>query len=251
MLVDLHVHSLHTPGCRLEPSLAIEKAEAVGLDGICFADLGGWPLAAELAALRGQTDLAVLVGAEIPTDHGRYLVFVPDPASTTPEAILGPPDEHGLWPARAVVDRVREAGGAVVAAHPYDRHVDPPAGDYILTLRGLAAVEGITGTRSNDVNELAIEAADHLALPCVGGSAAHDNYDRIGRAATLFRDEVRDEAALVAALRAGAVWAVQIGEPPKFRGDELARLERERPERREDRRGGARRGGRRRGGQRR
>lgn len=251
MLVDLHVHTKETPGCRLDPSLAIEKAEAVGLDGICFTDRSGWSLAGALEELRSQTDLAVLLGAEMPTDHGRYLVFLPDPtALPAPEALFGAPDDGGLWEARALVEKVRTEGGAVVAAHPYDRHVERPSGDYILTLRGLAAVEGLTGTRSNDVNELAIQAADHMALPCVGGSAAMERYDEIGTAVTLFRDEVRDEAQLVEALRRGAVWAVQIGKPPHFHGDEMAARERSRPRRpHDDRRGGHhRRGGRRRGG---
>ena len=80
LLVDLHVHTANTPGCSLDPSLAIEKAEAVGLDGICFTDRNGFPLAGELARLREQTDLAVFVGAEIATDHGYYLAFFPDRA---------------------------------------------------------------------------------------------------------------------------------------------------------------------------
>jgi predicted metal-dependent phosphoesterase TrpH len=253
LLVDLHVHSSSTPGCKLDPTLAIEKAEAVGLDGICFTDRNTWARAAELKQLRETTELAVFVGAEIATDHGHYLVFLPDPASApAPEEMFGKPTVGDLWPVRTVVEKVREAGGAVVAAYPYDRNLERPAGDFIFTLRGLSAIEAIAGTRKSNVNELAIEAADHLALPSVGGSAAMDGYDQIGTAATLFRDQVKDEAELVEALRVGAVWAVQIGRPPKFVGDDLALRERERPERRDDRRGGGpRRGsdrGRRRGG---
>jgi len=254
MLVDLHVHSSKTPGCSLDPSLAIEKAEAVGLDGICFTDRNGFPLAAELPRLREQTDLAVFVGAEIATDHGYYLVFFPDPAHAPDlRQLFGPPAVGDLWSARTVVEKVREAGGVVVAAHPYDRNLERPSGDYIFTLRGLSAVEALTGTRRSNVNELAIEAADHLSLPCVGGSAALEGYDQIGTAATLFRDEVRSEAGLVEALRGGAVWAVQIGRPPKFAGDEMALGQRERggerrEERRDDRRGGGRGRGSRRGG---
>ncbi len=252
MLVDLHVHSKLTPGCKLDLALALEKAEAVGLDGICFTDRNTWKGVAAVHELRQHTDLAVFAGAEIATDHGLYLVFFPRPAEVPePEVMFGKPTAGDLWPARHVVDTVREKGGVVVAAHPYDRNVERPAGDFIFTLRGLSAIEGYAGTRKNNVNELAIEAADHLSLPVVGGSAAFDTYDQVGTAATLFRDPVRDEESLVAAIRGGSVWAVAIGKPPKFVGDEMAarERERERDERRDDHRHGDRRGGpRRRGG---
>ncbi|WP_373047963.1 PHP-associated domain-containing protein [Vulgatibacter sp.] len=249
MLVDLHVHTSFTPGCKLDPTLALEKAEGVGLDGICFTDRNTWKGAAALHRLREQTDLAIFVGAEITTDHGHYLVFFPRPEEVPePAEMFGAPGDGERWPVRKVIETVRERGGVAIAAHPYDRNLERPAGDFIFTLRGLAAIEGFAGTRKNNVNELAIEAADHLSLPCVGGSAAEGSYQEIGTAATLFRDPIRDEAALVAALRAGSVWAVAIGTPPKFVGDELALREREerRDERRDDRRGGY--GGERRGG---
>lgn len=254
MLVDLHVHSNLTPGCRLDPTLALEKAEAVGLDGICFTDRNTFKAAAAAHELRKTTDLAVFAGAEIATDHGLYLVFFANPeAQPEPAELFGAPTAAGLWSARHVVDTVRARGGAVIAAHPYDRNVERPAGDYVFTLRGLTAIEGYAGTRKSNVNELAIEAADHLSLPVVGGSGALDGYDQVGTAATLFRDPVRTEAELVAALRGGSVWAVAIGKPPKFLGDELALRDRERDrdERRDDRGGERddRRGGhRRRGG---
>jgi len=252
VLVDLHVHSNLTPGCRLDPALALEKAEAVGLDGICFTDRDTWKGAKAIHALRETTDLAVFAGAEIATDHGLYLVFFPDPESVPePAEMFGTPPNGAPWSARHVVDTVRARGGVAIAAHPYDRNVERPAGDYLFTLRGLTAVEGYAGTRRSNVNELAIEAADHLSLPVVGGSAAFDGYDQVGTAATLFREPVRDEAELVAALRAGHVWAVAIGKPPKFVGDELALRDRERErDERRDERGGRddRRGGRRRGG---
>lgn len=242
MLLDLHVHTKLTPGCNLDPALSLEKAEALGLDGICFTDRNTWKAAAIARELRPNTDLAVLAGAEIVTDHGHYLCFVPDPERTPePEELFGPLAGEERWPARRVVEKIGAVGGVVVAAHPYDRHVEKPSGDFVLTLRGLAAIEGICGTRRSNVNELAIEAADHLGLPCIGGSAAFDTYDQIGTAATLLRDAIRSEAELVAALRDGAVWAVQIGTPPRFFGDEEAvreRREEPREERRDERRRG-------------
>ena len=114
------------------------------------------------------------------------------------------------WPARDVVAKVRELGGAVVAAHPYDKTVEKPSGDFIFTLDGLAAIEGLNVRRRGPANDLAVEAADHMSLPCTGGSGALEALDPIGKAATLFKEPVASEADLVRQLRAGAVFCVAI-----------------------------------------
>lgn len=248
VLIDLHVHTDRTPGCTIDPALAVAKAEALGLDGVCFTDRDTLARAANLHTLRNGAKIRVLVGLEAETDHGRFLCFFPDPEDVDVPALLGSHEPANRRPARELVEKTLAAGGAVVAATPYDRNLDKPMGDFIFTLRNLSAVEAFTGTRGANVNELAIEAADHLSAPCVGGSGAMTSYDEIGTAATLFKDDIRNEADLVHALRAGSVWAVAVGTPPKFHGDDEAlRTPRERPGGRSrpfrDRRGG-RRGGR-------
>jgi hypothetical protein len=84
----------------------------------------------------------------------------------------------------------------------------------IFTLEGLSAVEGLDARRKGSTNDLAVEAADHMGLPCVGGSGARESLDDIGKAATLFRDPVRSEADLAAQLKAGTVFCVAIGVTP-------------------------------------
>jgi len=247
VLIDLHVHTDRTPGCTLEPALAVAKAETLGLDGICFTDRDSLDRAANLHTLRNGAKIRVLVGMEVQTDHGLFLCFFPDPEGVDVPALLGEADPNRR-PARELVDRALAAGAAVVAATPYDRDLARPMGDFVFSLRNLSAVEAFTGTRGANVNELAIEAADHLSAPSVGGSGAMTSYDEIGTAATLFKDDVRNEADLVRAIRAGNVWAVAVGTPQKFHGDDEAlRAPRERPGGRgrpfRDRRGG-RRGGR-------
>lgn len=253
MLVDLHVYTPRTPGCSLEPKEAIAHAKAKGLDGVCLILPDSLEGVEELHALRADAGIAVVVGVEVATDHGLFHCFFPEPEKVRMGALLpaGPAEERQ---AKAVVEVVLERGGAVVAAQPYDRDQPKPMGDFLFTLRELTAVEGWNGAMRVNVNELAIEAADHLGVPCVGGSGARASYDEIGRAGTLFRDEFVDEAGLVASLRSGAVWAVKVGEPPRFHGDEAVvprerggeerRREGRRDGRRDGRRGG-RRGGRR------
>ena len=121
---------------------------------------------------------------------------------------------------REVLARVHALGGVAVAAHPYDKTIDHPSGDFIFTLDGLGAIEGLHGRKKGSHNDLAIEAADHLNLPCVGGSGALGAASEVGSAATLFRDPVASEADVVAQLKAGTVFCVALGvtPPPPERG---------------------------------
>jgi hypothetical protein len=211
MLIDLHVHSHHTAGCALKPAEALRRAREAGLDGVAFTDTNTLEGLEEFRAAGREEGLLALCGVEITTDRGHYLCFFPDPAK-----VPAPPQMFGNtpWPAREVVRRVGEMGGVVVAAHPYDKTVERPSGDFIFTLEGLAAVEGLNGRRKGPANDLAVEAADHMGLPCTGASGALDGLEPIGKAATLFREPVASEADLVRQLRAGAVFCVAIGVSP-------------------------------------
>jgi predicted metal-dependent phosphoesterase TrpH len=235
MLIDVHVHSHHSPGCTLAPRDIVRRAKEAGLDGVVVTDLNTLEGMAEVREAGRDQGLVALCGAEFVTDHGHYLCYFPEP-----DRVPAPPQMFGTtpWPVHEVVRRVREMGGAVVAAHPYDKSVERPSGDFIFTLDGLAALQGLCARKRGPANDLAIEAADHMTLPCVGGSGAHETLDDIGKAATLFRVPVASEADLVRQLLAGHVFCVSIGgAPAAARGGH----ERERGER--ERHGGRRGGG--------
>jgi hypothetical protein len=212
MLIDLHVHSHHTPGCPLAPRDVVRRAREAGLDGVAITDLNTMEGVAEVRAAAREEGFLALCGVEIATDKGHYLCFFPEPerVPALPQLFGTPP-----WPVREVLRRVNEMGGAVVAAHPYDKGVERPSGDAIFTLDGLAAIEGLNARRKGPANDLAVEAADHMNLPCIGSSGAMASLDEIGKAATLFREPVRSEAELVAQLRSGSVYCVAIGVTPR------------------------------------
>jgi predicted metal-dependent phosphoesterase TrpH len=238
MLIDLHVHSYHTRGCTLSPRDAVRRAKQAGLDGIAFTDWNTLDGLEEIRAAGRDEGFLALCGVEVVTDHGHYLCFFPDPSKVPP-----PPQLFGSttpWPARDVLARVRALGGVVVAAHPYDKGVDRPSGDFIFTIDGLTAIEGLNARHRGPANDLAIEAADHMTLPCTGASGAHEAGE-IGAAATLFRDPVASEADLVAQLKAGTVYCVAIGVVPAPPEREERRERHGRG--RDERRGGERRGG--------
>jgi len=248
MLIDVHVHSHHSPGCTLVPRDIVRRARETGLDGIVLTDTNTLDGLQEIRAAGREEGLLALCGVELVTDHGHYLCYFPNP-----EAVPAPPQMFGTtpWPVREVVRRVREMGGVVVAAHPYDKSVERPSGDFIFTLEGLSALEGLNIRRKGPANDLTVEAADHLNLPCIGASGAHPTLDDIGKAATLFREPVASEADLVRQIEAGHVFCVAIGVSPQSTG-RSDRRGGDRPgasrhsggERRGDRGGRGRRGGR-------
>jgi len=212
MLIDLHVHSRHTPGCSLAPREVVRRAREAGLDGVAFTDLNTLEGLEEIRAAGREEAFLALCGVEIATDKGHFLCFFPDPEKVPalPQLFGTPP-----WPVREVLRRVNELGGAAVAAHPYDKTVERPSGDLIFTLDGLSAVEGLNASRKGPANDLAMEAADHMNLPCTGASGAKASLDEIGKAATLFKEPVRSEGDVVAQLRAGSVFCVAIGVSPR------------------------------------
>jgi hypothetical protein len=223
MLIDLHVHSHHTRGCTLSPRDVVRRAKEAGLDGVVFTDLNTLDGLDEIRAAGRDEGFLALCGVEIATDHGHYLCFFPDPAR-----VPAPPQIFGSgtpWPVRDVLAKVRDLGGVAVAAHPYDKSVERPSGDFIFTLDGLSAIEGLNTHRKGPANDLAVEAADHMSLPCTGASGAFGSLDEVGKAATLFRDPVASEADVVRQVRAGTIWCVALGitpgaaEPVRDRGE--------------------------------
>src|SRR6266568_9616269 len=184
MLIDVHVHSHHSPGCTLAPRDIVRRAKEAGLDGVVVTDLNTLEGLAEVHAAGREVGVVALCGVELVTDHGHYLCYFPEP-----DRVPAPPQMFGTtpWPVHEVVQRVRAMGGAVVAAHPYDKSVERPSGDFIFTLDGLSAIEGLNTRRKGPANDLAVEAADHMNLPCTGGSGALDQVGEVGKAATLFR----------------------------------------------------------------
>jgi len=216
MLIDLHVHSRHSPGCLLVPRDVVRRAREAGLDGVAFTDMNTLDGLEEIRAAGRDEGFLALCGVEIATDKGHYLCFFPEPEKVPalPQIFGTPP-----WPVRDVIRKVRELGGAAVAAHPYDKTIDRPSGDFIFTLDDLSAVEGLNARRKGGANDLAMEAADHMNLPCTGASGAVESLDQIGVAATLFKEPVRSERDVVAQLRAGAVFCVAIGVTPRPPGE--------------------------------
>ena len=216
MLIDLHCHSFLSTGCNLDPRAVLERAATHGLDGVAFTETNTQDGCDELFDIGRRSAVKGFVGLELTTDKGQYLCFLPDPERAPEPVQMWGSNRERPWSADEVLPKVRQLGAAIVAARPYDRDFTYPAHDYILGQKLLCAVEGYNAPIRHTANDLAVEAAERLKLPCVGGSDARASLDEIGWGATLFKHPVESQAALVQALFAGEYWAVQMGELPRL-----------------------------------
>ncbi|MFN0093988.1 MAG: PHP-associated domain-containing protein [Dehalococcoidia bacterium] len=195
MLIDLHCHTLPHSTCSvLNLDKLIDLARAGGLDGICLTEHDRWWDAAELAEARARSGFAIFSGVELTTEMGHVLGFgLPPPGSSL--ALAG---EAHRW--------ATSNGGLLYLAHPARDgalRVDHRTVEYFVS------VEAINGSDSRLQNVAATGLAHGFGLPGIGGSDCHAPGE-VARAATRFHAIVRDDAELVAALRAGAYEAVYL-----------------------------------------
>lgn len=216
MLIDLHAHSRLSKGCDLDPKQVLDRAASHGLDGVAFTETNTQDGCDELFELAAKTPLKIFVGLELLTDKGQYLCFFPRPDAVPEPVQMWGSNREKPWSAAECLPKVKSLGAAIVAARPYDREFQNPAGDYVLTLNCLSAVEGYNAKVRQTANELAVEAAESLRLPCVGGSDARASLDEVGRGATLFKRRIETQAQLVEALLKGEFWPVMVGDLPKL-----------------------------------
>ncbi len=217
MLIDLHCHSYLSTGCNLDPRAVLERAASHGLDGVAFTETNTQDGCDELFDLGRKSSVKVFVGLELNTDRGQYLCFFPHPEQAPEPVQMWGSNRERPWSADEVLPKVRQLGAAIIAARPYDRDFPFPAHDHVLGLKALlSGVEGVNPKLRQSANDLALEAAEKLKLPTVGGSDARASLDEIGWGATVFKSPVESQQQLVDAIFAGQFWAAQMGELPRL-----------------------------------
>lgn len=202
MLFDLHIHtSWNSADSNLSPLELIQEAKRLGLDGVVVTEHDrGWDRF-QARALAAEHEFLFLRGMEISTDLGHILVCGLD------EYVSGIQRAEKL---RRVVD---DAGGVMIAAHPFRRAFTPdfrhgkeptPTSLEDAARRPIfGLIDGIEvcngGSRDRE-NKCAMEVCAYLGLPQTGGSDAHSELG-IGCYATYFEDTIRTEADVIAALK--------------------------------------------------
>jgi len=214
LLLDLHVHSSHTPNAAFGISQLAERALQAGLDGFCLTDVHSVAGLKEAGEVEARTGLRIFVGLEAITDRGHFLVLVPSPYSLPDIGAWLRQDEASRCMFESLRQAVEARDGLLIAAHPYDRDIPGAPGDGLVRLPGVGAVEVLNARRNRLQNDLAEEVAAGAGLPGVGGSDVRDSLDCMGTVATLIRGEVQNEAQLIARIRAFDAWPVTLGTLP-------------------------------------
>jgi hypothetical protein len=198
MLIDLHNHTGWGSGdSHLDPSDLIEQARRWGLDGIAITEHNQVWDPEKIEMLRRRHKFPVFGGTEVDTDVGHVLVF----------GLRGP---H-RWIRLPTIDELRslvdEAGGVIIAAHPFRglpaaTRSDEPRDEEHSRWRFVDAVEVHNGLAGSLQRRLAAELARRLDLPTTGGSDTHRLMD-VATSFTVCDDGIEDERDLVAAVKAG------------------------------------------------
>lgn len=215
MLVDLHAHTWpRSHDSVLDPADMINRAKAAGLDAVVFTEHDTVWDHASIEELCAEHDFLVLAGVEISTDDGHMLSFGIDRYV------------FGMHRVKELAGYVEKGNGAMVAAHPYRRQMPwftrgveeydaalekaakNPAYEYV------QALETQNGRGSDKENEFSQRLAEKLGVRSTGGTDSHAISD-IGKCATYFEREIRDERELIEELKAGRHYAVDLrsGEP--------------------------------------
>jgi predicted metal-dependent phosphoesterase TrpH len=216
MLIDLHAHSHLSKDCDLDPRAVLERAALFGLEGVAFTETNTQDGCDELFDIGAKSKLKVFVGLELITDKGQYLCFFPKPELAPEPVQMWGSNREKPWSAAECLPKVKALGAAIVAARPYDRDTPNPAMDFVRSLSLLSAVEGYNARVKQTANDLAVEAAEALNLPCTGGSDARSSLDEVGRGATFFKRPIATQEQLVAELLKGEFWPVMAGELPRL-----------------------------------
>jgi predicted metal-dependent phosphoesterase TrpH len=215
LIIDLHTHSFpRSDDSFVGPDELIEKAKSIGLDAICFTEHDYFWDVDSLRGLSARHDFLVLSGSEINTDSGHVLAF-----GLTEY-------RFGMHKVHVLDDLTRQAGGALIAAHPYRRrflpeHAHKP--DYYQSMiddaradpifRVCDAVEGLNGRATEGETKFSLDLSDHLEMRTVGGSDAH-RLHTLGAAATEFHRRVDSVETLVQEIKTGRFHHVALVEDP-------------------------------------
>ncbi len=197
MWIDCHCHTKYSYDNWLEPLDLIARARDLGLDGVVVTEHSSYEASAPVARVAEEEGFLVLRGMELATDQGHLLVYGVEDDSWN---IWG---RNSYLPLAEVIARIGELGGICVPAHPFRELGLASYLEGLLDVKGIAGVETHNGGNSDDDNALAIQAADHMGLPGLGGSDCH-KVAAIGRCATEFLRPVSDMASFIAAVREGA-----------------------------------------------
>jgi predicted metal-dependent phosphoesterase TrpH len=182
--IDLHVHTEDSYDADEPVERMLERAAAVGLDGVVVTDHDAVRESRRAAAVAPDYGLVGVPGVEVSTADGHLLALGVDECPARDETLV------------ATVDRVHRLGGVAVVPHPFQRSRHGARRDAIVEADPDAVevynAHTLTGLRNRQTE---VFAREH-GFPGVGASDAH-SAALVGRAYTELRvDEPTPEGVL-------------------------------------------------------
>jgi len=200
MVIDLHIHTKKYSSCsEMSAEEAALEAKKIGLDGICFTEHNKtWDLH-ELSEVGKKCGMLIFSGIEVDTSEGHVVVFGLNK------------NFQGITPVEDLRKMVDEAGGYMIAAHPFrgfllfgfsklQMDVDSACKNPIFNF--VDDMEIFSGRQTPKEDAFSAKACKKLNLRGVGGSDAHSTKD-IGKCVTIFENEIKRQDDLLRELKAG------------------------------------------------
>jgi hypothetical protein len=214
MLIDLHTHTKpRSWDSFLTPDEMVDRAKEADLDAMVLAEHDWAWEQEEVDDLAKRHDFIVIRAMEINTEDGHILVF------GLHEYRFGMHRSHEL------AGFVSEVDGVMLAAHPYRRQMpwkpeDAEEYEDALTraernpsYRFVSGIEILNGRGKLEENEFSTRLQGRMHLPATAASDTHqfdEKEQHMGRAATYFEGDIRNEMELIAALRTGRFWPLDL-----------------------------------------
>ena len=204
MIIDLHVHTSPKSYCSaLDLHALVKKAKKIGLDGVCLTEHDMVWDKKSIDTLREEYDFVFLRGMEVSTNLGHILVY-------------GLEDYvDGIWRASNLRQVTDQAGGVMIAAHPFrDSYIPWRTNPEYLKTMNLEAVtqkpifslvhsmEVLNGERPDPENNLSCLIAEKLHMKGTGGSDSHSEH-ALGRCVTKFENDIETDEDLIRELKLG------------------------------------------------
>ena len=200
MRIDLHIHTRpRSPCSAIDPADLLKEARRAGLDALCLTEHQNRWGDGEIKELAGKEEIHIFQGNEITTNQGDVLVFGYHE------------DLRGVVPIQDLHKAVKDAGGLMIAAHPFrgfllfgitQLRMDVYQASRRAIFQYVNGLEIFNCKLTDTENQMARQVAEHLGLLGVAGSDAH-RLDEVGRCVTILEREVGSERELITELRAG------------------------------------------------
>ncbi|MBM5804724.1 MAG: PHP domain-containing protein [Candidatus Verstraetearchaeota archaeon] len=189
--IDLHVHTDASNDGVSTIYEIIRSAKSKGLDGVAITDHDVPMTDEEAIKISKETDFLVIPGVEISTASGHLVVLRPRRAFPTNPQFL------------ETVKNAVSDGSVVIIPHPTDPLSHGVGEEAVRSVLSFSLpLEVMNASTLRRHNRSAIELAELLALPKVGGSDAHVDT-AVGDAYTIVDAGARSVEAVLEALKSG------------------------------------------------